>query len=153
MSTLPCSQDWGCCGSTATTSTCPRGPEGTEGRNGARVRAGLLQVVRAPAGETAAGSWRPINRDDGDENLTLKQIRGEGRSQTGTTRLVGQDSLVANNRYSLGIYWRGNWGTWQNSAGLGRGANWAASIQSCLSGPGFSFAAAHPSHLVSLLMS
>nr|KAF6296100.1 hypothetical protein mMyoMyo1_009208 [Myotis myotis] len=79
---------------------------GTEGRNGARVRAGLLQVARALAGETEAGSWRPINRDDGDENLPLKQIWGEGRSQTGTTRLVGQDSLVANNRYSLGVYWR-----------------------------------------------
>lgn len=47
----------------------------------------------------------------------------------------------------------GNWATWQNSAGLGRGANWAASVESRLSGPGFSFPEAHPSHLVSLLTS
>lgn len=44
---------------------------------------------RAPAGETVARGWHPINRDNGEENLTLKRIRGDSRSCTRATRLVG----------------------------------------------------------------
>lgn len=47
------------------------------------------QVVRALAQEILGRGWHPINRNDGDESSTQKQIQGWGRSWSATTCLVG----------------------------------------------------------------